>query len=312
MDQKGIPRVLFLCSGNSCRSQMAEGWTRELQSGRFEAYSAGVTAKGLDPRAVRAMAEVGIDISGQWSKTVDDLPDGDFDFVVTVCDHAREACPFFPAKTKLIHFGFDDPPALAESAADEEEAMKPYRRVRDEIETFVKNLTHIWRRLVKDWWRTGRPGSIILGRKNDRIGMNARGNSSVSIFRKLGLVYAAGGLGGLINSVALWACGEFGLTAALNIKIAPDLTPAWLYPRLVWGGIWGLLFVLPGFGGSWLKRGLVFSLGPTLVQLLVIFPFQAHKDWFGLDLGSLTPALVLVMNALWGLGAALFLRISRE
>jgi arsenate reductase len=138
MDEKG--RILFLCTGNSCRSQMAEAWTRHLKGDLFEAYSAGVEPRGIDPRAVKAMAEVGLDISGQKSKDVDALGSMEFDYVITLCDNARESCPYFPAKTKLIHKGFDDPPKLAENAKDEEEAMVHYRRVRDEIKAFVETL----------------------------------------------------------------------------------------------------------------------------------------------------------------------------
>jgi arsenate reductase len=136
----GKPRILFLCTGNSCRSQMAEGWTRVLKGDQLEAYSAGIQPKGMDPRAVRAMAEAGIDISGQTSKDIDALGNPEFEYVVTLCDNAREACPFFPAKTKRIHQGFDDPPVLAAGAATEEEALIPYRRVRDEIKAFVETL----------------------------------------------------------------------------------------------------------------------------------------------------------------------------
>jgi arsenate reductase len=135
------PKILFLCTGNTCRSQMAEAWTRQLWGDHFEAYSAGVEPKGLDPRAVKAMAEVGIDISMQKSKDLDALGNLEFDYVVTLCENARESCPYFPAKTHLIHQGFDDPPKLAESAANEEEAMEHYRRVRAEIRTFVEGLT---------------------------------------------------------------------------------------------------------------------------------------------------------------------------
>jgi len=133
-------RILFLCTGNSCRSQMAEAWTRHLKGEQFEAYSAGVAPKAVDPRAIKAMAEAGIDISGQKSKDVDALGSMEFDYVITLCDNARESCPYFPAKTRLIHRGFDDPPKMAEGAANEEEAMAPYRRIRDEIRAFVKAL----------------------------------------------------------------------------------------------------------------------------------------------------------------------------
>ena len=134
-------KMLFLCTGNSCRSQMAEAWTRLLKGDRFDAYSAGVQPKPIDPRAVKAMAETGIDISEQKSKDVDVFGNMEFDYVITLCDDARESCPYFPAKTKLIHQGFEDPPKLAEGAKNEEEAMAPYRRVRDEIRAFVKTLS---------------------------------------------------------------------------------------------------------------------------------------------------------------------------
>lgn len=133
-------KILFLCTGNSCRSQMAEGWARSLLGDSVEPYSAGVVAAGLDPLAVKVMAEVGVDISGQRSKTIDELGDAAFDVVVTVCDHARESCPIFPGKVKSIHRSFDDPPTLAEGARSEEDALIHYRRVRDEIRAFVESL----------------------------------------------------------------------------------------------------------------------------------------------------------------------------
>ncbi|MBF0481257.1 MAG: arsenate reductase ArsC [Desulfovibrionaceae bacterium] len=129
-------KVLFLCTGNACRSQMAEGFARALRPD-LEAFSAGVEKHGLDPRAVTAMAEAGVDIFGQKSKLVDELAVGEFDFVVTLCGHANENCPYFPGKTKRIHAGFDDPPQLARDAKNEEEALGHYRRVRDEIREFV-------------------------------------------------------------------------------------------------------------------------------------------------------------------------------
>jgi arsenate reductase len=129
-----------LCTGNSCRSQMAEGWTRHLKAPQIEAYSAGVAPRVLDPRAVRVMAEVGVDISAQTSKHVDELKDAAFDYVVTVCGHADELCPVFPAGTRVLHVGFEDPPRLAEGAKSEEEALAHYRRVRDEIRRFVETL----------------------------------------------------------------------------------------------------------------------------------------------------------------------------
>lgn len=137
MSQK--PTVLFLCTGNSCRSQMAEGLCRHLHCDRIESYSAGIETHGLNPNAVQVMGEIGIDISGHHSKTVDDLNMA-FDYVITVCGHANETCPIFPAKTKVIHQGFDDPPKLAANAATAEEALAHYRRVRDEIKTFMTTL----------------------------------------------------------------------------------------------------------------------------------------------------------------------------
>jgi arsenate reductase (thioredoxin) len=133
-------KVLFLCKGNSCRSQMAEGWARELKEDAIEAHSAGTEPKDVDPRAVRAMAEAGVDISGQRSKSVPDLGDMEFDYVITLCDDAQQACPFFPAKTAVIHHGFDDPLQLTEGVSSEDEAMQQYRRVRDEIKAFVETL----------------------------------------------------------------------------------------------------------------------------------------------------------------------------
>jgi arsenate reductase (thioredoxin) len=131
-------KVLFLCTGNSCRSQMAEGWTRHLKGDRIEAYSAGIETHGLNPDAVRVMAEAGVDISGQRSKHVDEFRGVEFDYVVTVCGHAEEACPVFPGKARILHVGFDDPPRLAAGARMEEERLAPYRRVRDEIRAFVE------------------------------------------------------------------------------------------------------------------------------------------------------------------------------
>jgi arsenate reductase len=136
-------KILFLCTGNACRSQMAEGWARALQGDAIEPLSAGLEAHGLDPRAVQVMAEAGVDISGQRSKRLADLGDLNglgLDWVVTVCGHANENCPIFPGKAKVVHVGFDDPPRLAQGAATEEDALGHYRRVRDEIKAFVESL----------------------------------------------------------------------------------------------------------------------------------------------------------------------------
>ena len=131
------PKVLFLCTGNSCRSQMAEGWARHLLGDRIEPFSAGIEAHGMNPNAVRVMQEAGVDISGQSSKVASDLAEVPFDLVVTVCGHADENCPAFLGKSRVVHVGFDDPPKLAKSALNEEEARGHYRRVRDEIRGFV-------------------------------------------------------------------------------------------------------------------------------------------------------------------------------
>lgn len=132
------PKVLFLCTGNSCRSQMAEGWARALLGDRIEPYSAGIETHGMNPNAVRVMREAGIDITSQSSKLVSSLSDLPFDLVVTVCGHADEHCPGFTQRTKVVHVGFDDPPKLAKSATTEEEALGHYRQVRDEIKQFVE------------------------------------------------------------------------------------------------------------------------------------------------------------------------------
>ncbi|MEN6307040.1 MAG: arsenate reductase ArsC [Anaerohalosphaeraceae bacterium] len=133
-------KILFLCTGNSCRSQIAEGWTRHLKADTLEPYSAGIETHGLNPNAVGVMAEAGIDISNQRSKRVDDLKHIPFDYVVTVCDHAHESCPLFIGRAKVVHVGFDDPPRLAKQAVSEQAALDCYRRVRDQIRSFVAGL----------------------------------------------------------------------------------------------------------------------------------------------------------------------------
>lgn len=132
-------RVLFLCTGNSCRSQMAEGWARRLKAGIIDPLSAGVKLNPLNPWAVRVMAEVGVDISQQRPKHIDELA-GQFDYVVTVCDSAHEACPVLPAGVRRLHVGFDDPPRLAQQEATDEARLQIYRRVRDEIRAFVERM----------------------------------------------------------------------------------------------------------------------------------------------------------------------------
>ncbi|MGE4443205.1 MAG: arsenate reductase ArsC [Desulfomicrobium sp.] len=133
-------RILFLCTGNSCRSQMAEGWARHLKKGEIEAVSAGIARHGMNPFAVRVMQEAGVDMSAHTSKTLDDLPSLEFDAVVTLCGHANETCPFFPGPVRRVHQGFDDPPSLCKGMTDEGEILAVYRRVRDEIRLFVEGL----------------------------------------------------------------------------------------------------------------------------------------------------------------------------
>jgi len=140
MTNKNKLRILYLCTGNSCRSQMAEAFTLHLKGDQIEALSAGVAPKGIDPKAIKAMSEIGIDISNQGSKSLNQVINRQFDYVVTLCDNAQKTCPSFPGKTRVIHVGFDDPPKLAATAKNEEEAMLHYRRVRDEIKDFVEKL----------------------------------------------------------------------------------------------------------------------------------------------------------------------------
>ncbi len=135
--------VLFLCTGNSCRSQMAEGWARHLRSADLVPYSAGIKPLDLDPAAVLVMREVGIDISSNRSKHVDELAAVHFDAVVIVCGHAEEHCPRYPRSTIVQHLRFDDPPKLAAAASSRHEALQHYRRVRDEIREVVASLPEV-------------------------------------------------------------------------------------------------------------------------------------------------------------------------
>ena len=123
-------RVLILCTGNSARSQMAEGLLRHLAGDRFDVVSAGVAPTQVRSEAITAMREIGIDISHHWSKSVDEFGGQEFDYVITVCDHANEQCPLFPGNVKRIHWSFDDP---AKASGDEEARLAVFRRVRDEI-----------------------------------------------------------------------------------------------------------------------------------------------------------------------------------
>ncbi len=133
-------KILFLCTGNSCRSQMAEGWAKHLKNDVIEVWSAGIEKHGMNKRAIEVMAEAGVDISGHHSKLINELPVQDFDYVVTVCDHAHESCPLFPGTAKIIHKGFDDPPRLAAETTTEEKALEQYRLVRDAIRDFIMTL----------------------------------------------------------------------------------------------------------------------------------------------------------------------------
>ncbi len=134
----------------------------------------------------------------------------------------------------------------------------------------------------------------------------------MSLPKDLGAAFSAGAFGGLANGLAVWLFGRLGITAALGVGIAPGLSPAMLYPRIVWGGLWGFLFLLGRPRGNAWKRGLVLSLGPTLVQLLYIFPLKSGQGVLGLDLGLLTPLFVVFFNAVWGLAAVLWFRLSGQ
>jgi arsenate reductase len=130
-------KVLFLCTGNSCRSQMAEGFAKSLRSDDLAPYSAGLETHGLNPHAVKVMAEIGVDISTQYSKRLAEVLHIPFDLVVTVCEHAAGSCPVFPGQTPILHHSFPDPPQLARNAKSREEALDGFRRVRDLIRAFV-------------------------------------------------------------------------------------------------------------------------------------------------------------------------------
>jgi len=132
--------VLFLCTGNSCRSQMAEGWAKYLHGDIIEPYSAGTEIHGMNQNAILVMAEAGVDISSHHSKNVAEVQNIPFDVIITVCDHAHENCPYFPGKAKRLHAGFDDPPRLAQSIEDQEKKLDCYRKVRDEIRDFIARL----------------------------------------------------------------------------------------------------------------------------------------------------------------------------
>ena len=132
------------------------------------------------------------------------------------------------------------------------------------------------------------------------------------LLRKLTILFSSGCVGGVVNSLAVWFFGAKGITDALGVKIAPHLTATWLYPRMVWGGLWGFLFLLPFFRRSIFWRGVIYSLGPTIVQLFILFPLKAGKGMMGIELGAMTPLFVLFFNAVWGVVTALWLRLVKE
>jgi hypothetical protein len=129
--------------------------------------------------------------------------------------------------------------------------------------------------------------------------------------KKLLICFSAGALGALVNSIALWGAGSYGVMSALGVSLSPALTHQWLYPRIVWGGLWGFLFILPVMDAKVFGKGMVMSLFPTLFQLLVVFPHMAHKGMFGLGLGEFTPLLVFIFNAIWGIATAITIKLAR-
>jgi arsenate reductase len=143
LNNKNKIRILFLCTGNSCRSQMAEGWVRFLKHDVIDAYSAGIESHGINPYAVKIMAEAGIDISTQRSKNIDEFENVEFDYIITLCDHAKETCPMVPVNTKKIHVSFEDPAIYAYKLTVEDEILYHFRKVRDEIKTFVEEMPEV-------------------------------------------------------------------------------------------------------------------------------------------------------------------------
>jgi hypothetical protein len=129
--------------------------------------------------------------------------------------------------------------------------------------------------------------------------------------KKLLLFFSAGCVGALANSLTLWFFGRQGITRAIGVSLSPALSPDWLYPRIVWGGLWGLLFILPMLNSRLFAKGSVLSLFPTAFQLFVVFPFMAHKGIAGLKIGLYTPACVLFFNWVWGMAAALTIKMAK-
>jgi hypothetical protein len=133
-----------------------------------------------------------------------------------------------------------------------------------------------------------------------------------SFFKNLSLCFSGGSLGGVVNALVVWIFGVLGIAQALGVNIAPAMTPPFLYSKIVWGGIWGAIFLMPVLKKSPFIRGLIFSLAPTLVQLFVVFPVKLWKGMLGIDLGSLTPVLVIIYNAFWGITAAYWLKATSD
>ncbi len=148
--------------------------------------------------------------------------------------------------------------------------------------------------------------------QHSSVNRKTRASLTKTIAINMTIAFASGCIGGLLNSLVVWFFGTTGLTALLGVKIAPDLTPPWLYPRIIWGGLWGFIFLLPFFQNKYLYRGLLYSLFPSLVQLFIIFPFQANQGIMGVGLGRLTPIFVLFFNFIWGASTALWLKFISD
>jgi hypothetical protein len=132
----------------------------------------------------------------------------------------------------------------------------------------------------------------------------------MGVLNRLNALFSAGAFGGMLNCVVVWFFGVIGVNQILGVDIAPAFIPEYLYPRIVWGGIWGIILLLPFYQNKLFIRGLLLSLGPTLVQLFIVFPLKAGKGIMGLELGKLTPVLVVIFNAAWGIGAAWWYHMS--
>lgn len=143
---KAKDKIVFICTGNSCRSQMAEAFMEKYHGDRYQAFSAGTNPSEVKPRAIKVLQEKGLDISKNSSKHISELPFTTADYVITVCDDAMENCPFFPATKKALHHSFDDPPALEKDEESEVEKLHHYRRVRDEIEAYIRQLPDLLNR----------------------------------------------------------------------------------------------------------------------------------------------------------------------